>query len=222
MADPLPMNIMKPSVSTSELLSALSDGQLDGKEFAAALHACGHDRSALACWDTYHLIGDVLRLPAHASAPKAISAELEFVSRFNKRLSQELRQDNGSVVQQAAVMPSEPPVVGLIDRHGSASNDNSFRWKVVAGVASLAAVSAIVWNASVLQAPAFLPQLAELASPQIVMTSAQGPMVRDARLQELLAAHKQFGAASALQESSGFLRNATFEMPQDAASASGR
>ena len=41
-------------------------------------------------------------------------------------------------------------------------------------------------------------------------------MVRDARLEELLAAHKQFGATSALQEPSGFLRNATFEMPQAA------
>jgi sigma-E factor negative regulatory protein RseA len=46
--------------------------------------------------------------------------------------------------------------------------------------------------------------------------------VRDARLEELLSAHKQFGATSALQESSGFLRNATFEVPQEAQAAGGR
>jgi sigma-E factor negative regulatory protein RseA len=35
-------------------------------------------------------------------------------------------------------------------------------------------------------------------------------MIRDPRLDELLAAHKQFGGASALQQPAGFLRNATF------------
>ena len=38
-------------------------------------------------------------------------------------------------------------------------------------------------------------------------------MLRDARLDELLAAHKQFGGISALQMPAGFLRNATFENP---------
>jgi len=61
------------------------------------------------------------------------------------------------------------------------------------------------------------PQLAQTPAPQqLVVASPQGPMVRDARLEELLAAHKQLGGTSALQESSGFLRNATFETPQNA------
>ena len=54
------------------------------------------------------------------------------------------------------------------------------------------------------------------------MTSPQGPVVRDARLEELLAAHKQFGATSALQEPSGFLRNATFDIPQQEMAVGGR
>ena len=37
-------------------------------------------------------------------------------------------------------------------------------------------------------------------------------MLRDPRLDELLAAHRQLGGA-ALQMPSGFLRNATFEGP---------
>jgi len=38
-------------------------------------------------------------------------------------------------------------------------------------------------------------------------------MIRDARLDRLLAAHRQLGGATALGTSSGFLRNATFEGP---------
>jgi sigma-E factor negative regulatory protein RseA len=54
-------------MQTSELMSALADGQLDGEDFAAALHASRHDDSAKACWDTYHLIGDALRSPSHGA-----------------------------------------------------------------------------------------------------------------------------------------------------------
>jgi sigma-E factor negative regulatory protein RseA len=36
-------------------------------------------------------------------------------------------------------------------------------------------------------------------SPQIVVTSPQGPVVRDARLEELLVAHQAVWTASALQ-----------------------
>ena len=38
-------------------------------------------------------------------------------------------------------------------------------------------------------------------------------MIRDPQLDELLAAHRQLGGASALQMPAGFLRNATFEGP---------
>ena len=200
-------------MTTPERLSALADGQLDDQELAAALEACVHEPFALGCWNTYHLIGDVLRLPAHASAPLAVDAELAFVNRLNKRLAQELPRSKELAPAKAAA--------DLIHLRGPASNDSSFRWKLVAGVASLAAVSAIAWNASGLLAPEFQSQLAQASSPQIVVTSAQGPVVRDARLQELFAAHKQFGAASALQESSGFLRNTTFEMPAQAQAIGG-
>ncbi|MEO7160797.1 MAG: sigma-E factor negative regulatory protein [Polaromonas sp.] len=209
-------------MTTPELLSALADGQLGDKEFAAALDACAHEESALGCWNTYHLIGDVLRAPAHLPVPMTADAELAFVGRLSQRLAQEspIRPELASVEKTPAA-PLQP-VADLIHHRGAASNDGNFRWKLVAGVASLAAVSAIAWNAYGLLAPASLPQLAQASSPQIVVTSQQGPMVRDARLEELLAAHKQFGTTSAFQESSGFLRNATFEMPQDAPAAGGR
>ncbi|MEO5658682.1 MAG: sigma-E factor negative regulatory protein [Polaromonas sp.] len=215
---------MKSSMINRELLSALADGQLGDEEFAAALDACEHDESALGCWNTYHLIGDVLRLPTNSPALMAVDPRLSFLERLNQRLAQEspIRAQLVSVSTTFASAAPSRPVAELIHYRGPASNDGNFRWKLVAGVASLAAVSALAWNVSGLLAPASSPQLAQVFSPQIVVTSAQGPMVRDARLEELLLAHKQFGATSALQESSGFLRNATFEVLPEAQAASGR
>ncbi|HEX5285942.1 MAG TPA: sigma-E factor negative regulatory protein [Polaromonas sp.] len=202
-------------MQTSELMSALVDGQLGGENFAAALQACEHDESAIASWNTYHVIGDVLRSPGFGVR----GADSAFVSRLNQRLAQETllgaaprSVDPDLAAPAKAIVASEPT-----HRRGPASNDANFRWRLVAGVASLAAVSAIAWNASGLLVTASAPQLAQTPAPQqLVVASPQGPMVRDARLEELLAAHKQLGGTSALQESSGFLRNATFETPQNA------
>lgn len=202
---------MKPSMQTSELISALADGQLGGDDFAAALHACRQDDSAAASWDTYHLIGEALRSPAS----RAQSADMAFMARLNQRLAEESLVGPAADVVHGAVHVPAPDVSR---GHGAAANDGDFRWKLVAGIASLAAVSAIAWNAAGLLSPAAAPQLAQapISAQQVVVASPQGPIVRDARLEELLAAHKQLGGTSALQEPSGFLRNATFEIPRNA------
>ncbi|SFB78700.1 anti sigma-E protein, RseA [Polaromonas sp. OV174] len=210
---------MNPSMQTPELMSALVDGQLERDELAAALQACQHDESALSSWSTYHLIGDVLRAPGHSAAPVTVAAEREFVSQLNRRLAQEapLASALGAAEPVAAVpIIKAVPASHSLQRRGPASNDGNFRWKLVAGLASLAAISAIAWNTSGLLPAA--PQLAQApgGAQQVLVASPQGPMVRDARLEELLAAHKQLGATFALQEPSGFLLNTTFEMPQAA------
>jgi sigma-E factor negative regulatory protein RseA len=41
------------------------------------------------------------------------------------------------------------------------------------------------------------------------MNSPHGPVLRDARLEQLLAEHRQYGGMSALQMPAGFLRDAT-------------
>lgn len=204
-ADPLPPNCMTQPLSTREGLSALADNALEGQALAALLDACREDEAALDCWATYQLIGEALRAPALPGV--ALGSDMAFVSRLGRRLAQE------------AVAP---PLAAELPRHrAEAANDGSFRWKLLASVASLAAVSAIAWSASGLLAPPLAgPQLAQASSAPLLVASPAGAMVRDARLEELLAAHKQFGARSALQEPSGFLRNATFDMPQ--ATAAGR
>jgi sigma-E factor negative regulatory protein RseA len=75
-------------------------------------------------------------------------------------------------------------------------------------------VAAIGWTA--VGGLASKPEQAQLASapPGTVLAETQrGVMIRDARLDEFLAAHRQLGGASALQMPAGFLRNATFEGP---------
>lgn len=211
-----PINIMKPSMQTSEFLSALADGQLGDEDFSAVLEVCQHDESALTCWGTYHLIGDVLRSPERTPVAMAEDDQLAFISRLNNRLAQEprIKVELGSA--NAELATPNRAAIELIRQRGPAANEGNFRWKLVAGFASLAAISAIAWNASGLLAPASSPQLAQAASPQVVVASPQGLMVRDARLEELLAAHRQLGGTSVLQEPSGFMRNATFDMPQNA------
>ena len=210
---------MNASLVTRELLSALTDGQLSRKSCADLLDACELDDSALDCWNTYHLIGDQLRLPASPYLPQKMGEGHAFARRLSGRLAGET-----PVTSVPALIETVPTGrVGDPRQPGvQAANDSSFRWKLVAGVASLAAVCAVAWTASGLLAPSALPQLAQAPAPQIVVASPQGPVVRDLRLEELLTAHRQFGTATALQESSGFLRNATFEAPRDLPPGSGR
>lgn len=205
---------MKPSLQHRELVSSLADGQLAGDEFAAALDVCQQDTSALADWNSYHLIGDVLRAPASV----VLGADPAFLERLNRRLAQEPART--ARLHSAGLGNTDAPATGAtapgpVPRR-AASNDANLRWKLVAGFASLAAVAAIAWNAAGVLAPVAGPQLAQGQSSQVLVASPQGTMVRDARLEELLAAHKQQGGTSALQVPSGFLRNATFEASQDA------
>ena len=220
MAGALPRHIMKLSTQTSELMSALADGQLSREDVSAALQACESDESALVGWNTYHLIGEVLRLPGGLPAPAVRGADMAFVSRLSQRLARETLSmaEMQSFDSDSAVLALENASTDSIHHRGAASNDGNFRWKLLAGLASLAAVIAISWNASGIVSPAVAPQLAQQDSDvqQVVVASPQGPMVRDARLEELLAAHRQLGGNSALQAPSGFLRNATFEAPQNA------
>ena len=102
-----------------------------------------------------------------------------------------------------------------------AANDAVFRWKLVAGLASLAAVVAVTWTIGTGGQDGQLagPQMAS-ATPMsesastiqpVVVQTAQGQVLRDARLEQLLSEHRQFGGMSALQAPAGFLRNATYD-----------
>lgn len=186
-------------MQTQELISALADGQLEGEAFGRGVELALSDAAARRRWATYHLIGDVLR-----SGELAVAGEpVAFAARLRERLREE-----PPLAAPARIEPQAD-----VARPAEAANDTSFRWKVVAGVASFAAVGAIGW--SLAGGIAARPDAAELAKAGngTVLTSAgeRGVMIRDPQLDELLAEHRHVRGPSALQLSAGFVRNATFE-----------
>jgi len=235
------------TVNNHEMLSALADGQLRGAAFVQAVESVRHDEDAQATWHCYHLIGDVLRSGELAQC----RGDNAFLARLQTRLKQEpgfarpLTADAPGVellATQAAVQRVTGEVTPQAVALPVAANAASFRWKMVAGFASMAAVVAIGWNLvgasggmsplsqqialvsvptpSASGSPVQPVQLVgAIVSAPVTQTVAQANgepqqiMIRDRRLDELMAAHKQFGGTSALQMPAGFLRNATFEVP---------
>ena len=176
-----------------ELISALADGQLQGEAFARGVQAAAA-ASGREAWCAYHVVGEVLRTGrAHACTPPEV-----FLARLQRRL-----QAEQLVLQPAAARAVVRPV---------RASANDTLWKLAAGVASFAAVAAVGWNLWGAGAPANpQPQVAAAAASAPVAV-ASAATTRDARLDMLLAAHRQFAGSTALG-TSGFLRNATFEGP---------
>jgi sigma-E factor negative regulatory protein RseA len=186
-------------MQTREMISALADGQLRGDAFARGVELVSVDAAAREAWQTYHLIGDVMRSGELAAA----TAPAAFLARFQLRLQQEQRL--AAVGQRAHVVESAAR---------PAANDASFQWKLVAGFASLAAVAAICWTVvGGLGGKTDGAQLAAVPAGTVLAGTERGAMIRDPQLDELLAAHRQLGGATALQTPAGFLRNATFDGP---------
>jgi len=190
-----------------ELISALADGELQDETLRRALQEL-EDAELQSTWDTYHAIGDVLRSPDLA----ATASSATFLGRLRPALARE-------AVGAAAVEGLRPVAAGSAAPSAGAGRSaaaNDRRWKIAAGLASVAAVLAVGWNVSGLGAGnAQQPQLAAApATPAAVLASGErNPMLRDARLDEFLAAHRQFGSATAIQMPTGSVRNAAFETP---------
>lgn len=206
---------MQTLTNKHELLSALVDGELGSDEIEQALALCADDKHL--CWHTYQVIGDVLRQPALARSSDT--------AKLIEGVRSAVKEDHFGAQMALEEGVSPPPRLVV-----PAANDSAFRWKMLAGFASLAAVVAIGWNSfnessgafmSGAQLASAMPQAASVVDAgntpnNFALQASEGNqvMIRDPRLDELLAAHKQFGGASALQMPAGFLRNATFETPQ--------
>ncbi|WPG36493.1 sigma-E factor negative regulatory protein [Variovorax sp. EBFNA2] len=222
---------MNQTMTVREQVSALADGHLQGEAFARAIESvCAEDDSRDA-WHAYHVVGDVLRSSAHARC----SDTSAFLARFQQRLAEE----PVVIAPPVAVAPlAAVPAAMPMRQRAEAANEPVFRWKLVAGAASLMAVAAISWTLvgngaavpnggaqlAAVQPPVANSVLAAAAganalpgngalTPTRVLVGNGNPqvMLRDPRLDQLLEAHQQAGGAS--QMPSGFLRNATFEGP---------
>ncbi|WP_137920253.1 sigma-E factor negative regulatory protein [Hydrogenophaga sp. 2FB] len=199
------------SRSPEHVLSALVDGEADDEQLAAWFASETDTAEVLVKWHSYQVIGDVLR--GDSAAASVAQAPSDFLSGVRARLRSE-------------AMPVMLPAAHSVPAREPAANDAVFRWQLVAGLASLAAVMAISWTV-LSGAPsgsgAAAPQLAAAPAPAaatassvppsttVVVNTGQGPLIRDARLEELLAEHRQNGGMSALQMPTGFIRSATYD-----------
>lgn len=201
-----------------ELISALLDGEVSAAELGPAVEAASHLTQGVAVWHSYQVVGEALR----GRAPATAVADAMFLERLRGRLAEEV----AASVPRAAVPTATTPTPASVTT--ASANDAVIRWKLLAGAASLAAIAVMGWHVASLQTPsaglaaappaqavqsAAASAVGPVAAPSGAPALAQAPqvMLRDARLDALLAAHKQYGGTSALQMPAGFLRNATFD-----------
>ena len=216
--------------SALESLSALADGELDSAAAARACAAWRDDASLRSTWHAYQLIGDVLR-SEDLAAPSARDAA--FLLSLRERLANEptVLAPDTAVSLEADFPQSHKVAVGSGHARGA-------RWSWMAPTAVAAGFVLVAGALIVTRAPApvgsatagsTLAQGTVVDAPvQMVSTPAfaasdsavearamvvDGRLIRDARLDRYLAAHKQFAGSSALGVPSGFLRNAAADAP---------
>lgn len=202
------------SLSAREHLSVLVDGELDADEAQGACALWREDASMRSTWHAYQLIGDVLRSDELASPP---GRDEDFLASLRERLAQEpvvlapealaplvpQRQPvrGKAWVTSLAVAAGVVAVIGAVavtQMSGPSASDAG----VMAGTTLPAERGGL--QAVKMSDPQPNPQ--ETAEPQAVVLN--GRLIRDARLDQYLAAHKKFGGSSAPGVPSGFLRNA--------------
>jgi sigma-E factor negative regulatory protein RseA len=202
-----------------ERLSAMADGELDG---AAVGHACAgwrSDASHRASWHAYHLIGDVMRSDDLASDASRDSA---FLVALRARLAGEpvvlaprsaSRRSAWSWMAPAAVAAGFVAVAGVlvVTRQAGPLPPQG---TALAQAAPPAAATAAATREAEVAVPVLLPVATQgsdvvdaAAEPQVLLVDGQ--LIRNARLDRYLAAHKQFAGSSALGVPSAFLRSAT-------------
>jgi sigma-E factor negative regulatory protein RseA len=205
-------------------LSALMDGVISDQDWVALWQSTGHRSAAHENWNAYQVVRDALRggAPLAAATPPAA-----FLAGFQARFHQELAAAPQKVVSERPTGVASP----VDGKRASAANDSIFRWKMLAMAASVSAVMAVSWSVLgtasadraaqtgtelVLATPPAPSEGAVVAEPggantSVIVNTGQGPLIRDARLEALLAEHRQYGGMSALQKPAGFLRNATYD-----------
>jgi sigma-E factor negative regulatory protein RseA len=197
--------------TADDRLSALADGQLAPADAAQTMDCLTTDASQIQTWHAYHVVGDVLRSRELAPSRDGVL--------FLQKLEQRLALDPVFPRAPDASRAQEPLVVLRHTKSQHSANDPLVRWKVLAGVLCVALLGVLTVQP---RGAGFGPDPATLAASMPVQATAatvavdvddrRGEvMVRDPALDRLLAAHRQVGGHSALQNTSGFLRNATFE-----------
>jgi sigma-E factor negative regulatory protein RseA len=188
-----PMNRQQDSrlAAQQEALSAMADGEASSHEAEQLCAAWRDDADARGRWHAYHLIGDVLRSEELAARPGRDEAFLQAL--------------RGRLAEQPVVLA--PAASGRL-----AARRRWMRWAApgavaagfvaVAGVLVVARQDAVTDGALVaggsLAASAVVPVAAATAPTQEAVAGlANGPLLRNARLDRYLSAHRGAAAGGA-------------------------
>lgn len=210
----------KDGSTQAEQLSALVDGEVDGAASDAACAGWKADPEVRRTWHAWQLIGDVLRSEDLASSP---GRDRRFVVALRARLAAE-----PVVLAPAPLRAQEQAAPGR--EAVSPLRRSSRRWMLPSAVAagfvlvvgsfavlrpgtgpeSRAPAVAIADAAAQAASPLRQASIRESADPSSTVV-VNGKLIRDARLDRYLAAHKQFAGTSALGVPSAFLRSATVD-----------
>ena len=184
-----------PDTEARLVLSSLWDGEASEADTVEALSVYGRDAVVRERWEVYALVGDALRNDA------IVRSNGDWLDRVMHEVQQQPLVQNTAIKAQA--------------RSLVAANDPVWRWKRIAGVACVTAIGALSWGmlreSSILEAGQ--PRWAVANPPSVVAATTSGTMLRNPDVEALLAEHRLYGGISAVQVSSGFLRNATYEVP---------
>jgi sigma-E factor negative regulatory protein RseA len=177
-----------------QALSSLADGEADVDEQGRCLAQWGSRSDLRERWHQYQVIGDVMR---SAELARGVNDDAAFLQSIRGRLAQELPR---------------------LEQPGSRARPSMPRWMaplaMAAGVAAVALTLSSLWPASAPQrvelastASPLLPASAVPASAQPPLKMVSGQLIRDARLDRYLAAHRQGANGAALQMPGAVVRS---------------
>ena len=216
-------NKSEESADRAAQLSALMDGELDADTLAALCEDWHRDPDLRSRWHGYHLVGDVMRSEDLASTPGRDAAFLHQLR---------LRLDAEPVVLAPRPLPA--PVLTPSPSTSAVRSGRAWRaWRSSAAVAAgfvvvaVGAVSLMRPQSSGVEIATAVPA----PSPAQVVTVSgssradggvpgtnnavlNGTVIRDARLDQYLAAHQQLAGGSLLGGHAAFLRQAATDAPR--------
>ena len=180
-------------------VSTLMDGELNMDEAVREIARLKADASSRETWDTYHLIGDVLR--GDASGRPGTAGVTKFPGRFSERLALE-------------------PTVLAPHTHVTRSLKNKFQTYALSAAASLAAFAVVGWvalstvktettNGELAKALVTPPPQVVVLRPQATKRQLQFAKATDAaseHVHEYLLAHQGISPTTAIQGVTPYIR----------------
>lgn len=174
-----------PSNPHRQALSSLMDGDLPAGELAGVIARFRSDDAVRADWHAYQLIGDVLRSDDLASAP---ARDACFLQALRSRLDLAAGQQDAAPLLATAPRPPVP-----VHSPGSVAPARRRLAGWMVAPAAVAAGFVVVAGVLVVNKALLSPPTAEAVLAQQMAAPASGVLVRDARLDRYLAAHRNLG-----------------------------